>query len=202
MKPLGSFQQVYKVKSFHVTWQNIAAESPEVFARRVVGSAFKFTDLNRLFICTLGISSLNKILMMKHSLGSWRHPEVSASWHHSAHGDRRQHQHGQGHRHQVWHHPPRRRLPLHRRQRVQPEDPQRERRGRERTLLQSETETSTSGMMTMRISFIFIYLQVEQERIDKVWPKLRVLARSSPTDKHTLVKGELLVLLHFLPPLM
>uniref|UniRef100_A0A8C9QYM8 Calcium-transporting ATPase n=1 Tax=Scleropages formosus TaxID=113540 RepID=A0A8C9QYM8_SCLFO len=30
---------------------------------------------------------------------------------------------------------------------------------------------------------------VEQERIDKVWPKLRVLARSSPTDKHTLVKG-------------
>uniref|UniRef100_A0A3Q1ENI2 ATPase plasma membrane Ca2+ transporting 2 n=1 Tax=Acanthochromis polyacanthus TaxID=80966 RepID=A0A3Q1ENI2_9TELE len=33
--------------------------------------------------------------------------------------------------------------------------------------------------------------EVEQERIDKVWPKLRVLARSSPTDKHTLVKGEL-----------
>ncbi|KAL1265183.1 hypothetical protein QQF64_003210, partial [Cirrhinus molitorella] len=31
--------------------------------------------------------------------------------------------------------------------------------------------------------------EVEQERIDKVWPKLRVLARSSPTDKHTLVKG-------------
>src|SRR4029434_6948281 len=32
-------------------------------------------------------------------------------------------------------------------------------------------------------------LQVEQERIDKVWPKLRVLARSSPTDTHTLVTG-------------
>ncbi|CAF90203.1 unnamed protein product, partial [Tetraodon nigroviridis] len=32
-------------------------------------------------------------------------------------------------------------------------------------------------------------LQVEQDRLDKVWPKLRVLARSSPTDKHTLVKG-------------
>ncbi|XP_057217609.1 plasma membrane calcium-transporting ATPase 2 isoform X4 [Triplophysa rosa] len=31
--------------------------------------------------------------------------------------------------------------------------------------------------------------EVEQERIDKLWPKLRVLARSSPTDKHTLVKG-------------
>uniref|UniRef100_A0A8C5CH68 Calcium-transporting ATPase n=1 Tax=Gadus morhua TaxID=8049 RepID=A0A8C5CH68_GADMO len=31
--------------------------------------------------------------------------------------------------------------------------------------------------------------EVEQERLDKVWPNLRVLARSSPTDKHTLVKG-------------
>uniref|UniRef100_A0A8C1YE51 Calcium-transporting ATPase n=1 Tax=Cyprinus carpio TaxID=7962 RepID=A0A8C1YE51_CYPCA len=31
--------------------------------------------------------------------------------------------------------------------------------------------------------------EIEQELIDKVWPKLRVLARSSPTDKHTLVKG-------------
>ncbi|XP_073724821.1 plasma membrane calcium-transporting ATPase 4 [Misgurnus anguillicaudatus] len=31
--------------------------------------------------------------------------------------------------------------------------------------------------------------EIEQERIDKIWPKLRVLARSSPADKHTLVKG-------------
>ncbi|XP_015227703.1 PREDICTED: plasma membrane calcium-transporting ATPase 1-like [Cyprinodon variegatus] len=31
--------------------------------------------------------------------------------------------------------------------------------------------------------------EIEQERIDKIWPKLRVLARSSPMDKHTLVKG-------------
>ncbi|KAK0152595.1 Plasma membrane calcium-transporting ATPase 1 [Merluccius polli] len=31
--------------------------------------------------------------------------------------------------------------------------------------------------------------EIEQEQIDKIWPKLRVLARSSPTDKHTLVKG-------------
>ncbi|KAM6215224.1 plasma membrane calcium-transporting ATPase 2 isoform 8-T8 [Rhynchocyon petersi] len=31
--------------------------------------------------------------------------------------------------------------------------------------------------------------EIEQDRIDKIWPKLRVLARSSPTDKHTLVKG-------------
>lgn len=31
--------------------------------------------------------------------------------------------------------------------------------------------------------------QVQQHLVDKVWPKLRVLARSSPTDKYTLVKG-------------
>ncbi|KAM8934858.1 plasma membrane calcium-transporting ATPase 3 isoform 3-T3 [Pelodytes ibericus] len=31
--------------------------------------------------------------------------------------------------------------------------------------------------------------EIEQERLDKIWIKLRVLARSSPTDKHTLVKG-------------
>jgi hypothetical protein len=29
---------------------------------------------------------------------------------------------------------------------------------------------------------------VQQKLLDKIWPKLRVLARSSPTDKHTLVK--------------
>jgi len=31
--------------------------------------------------------------------------------------------------------------------------------------------------------------QVRQELVDKVWPRLRVLARSSPQDKYTLVKG-------------
>lgn len=31
--------------------------------------------------------------------------------------------------------------------------------------------------------------EVQQHLIDKVWPRLRVLARSSPTDKYTLVKG-------------
>ncbi|CAL8369267.1 unnamed protein product [Lota lota] len=31
--------------------------------------------------------------------------------------------------------------------------------------------------------------EIEQERIDKIWPKLRVLARSSPSDKYILVKG-------------
>ena len=30
---------------------------------------------------------------------------------------------------------------------------------------------------------------MQQELFDKVWPKLRVLARSSPQDKYTLVKG-------------
>jgi Ca2+ transporting ATPase len=30
---------------------------------------------------------------------------------------------------------------------------------------------------------------IKQNLIDKIWPKLKVLARSSPTDKHTLVKG-------------
>lgn len=30
---------------------------------------------------------------------------------------------------------------------------------------------------------------IKQHLLDKVWPMLRVLARSSPTDKHTLVKG-------------
>jgi len=30
---------------------------------------------------------------------------------------------------------------------------------------------------------------VKQDLIDKIWPKLRVLARSSPQDKYTLVKG-------------
>lgn len=30
---------------------------------------------------------------------------------------------------------------------------------------------------------------MKQELLDRVWPRLRVLARSSPTDKYTLVKG-------------
>ena len=31
--------------------------------------------------------------------------------------------------------------------------------------------------------------EVQQSLLDQVWPRLRVLARSSPTDKYTLVKG-------------
>ncbi|XP_072422657.1 plasma membrane calcium-transporting ATPase 2-like [Chiloscyllium punctatum] len=33
------------------------------------------------------------------------------------------------------------------------------------------------------------YGEIDQERLDKVWPRLRVLARSSPNDKYVLVKG-------------
>ena len=32
-------------------------------------------------------------------------------------------------------------------------------------------------------------VQVSQKKFDEVWPNLRVLARSSPQDKYTLVKG-------------
>jgi len=35
----------------------------------------------------------------------------------------------------------------------------------------------------------FVYSKVEQQLFDKVWPQLRVLARSSPQDKYVLVKG-------------
>ena len=37
--------------------------------------------------------------------------------------------------------------------------------------------------------FFVCFLQVSQELFDKVWPNLRVLARSSPQDKYVLVKG-------------
>ena len=37
-----------------------------------------------------------------------------------------------------------------------------------------------------------VCVKVNQEKLDKVWPWLRVLARSSPQDKHTLVKGIIL----------
>ncbi len=73
--------------------------------------------------------TLNWHIFIYHSSGAWCYPEVPACWYHGAHGDRRQHKHSQGHSHQVWYHPPRRGLPLHRWQRVQQEDPQRERRG-------------------------------------------------------------------------
>lgn len=40
------------------------------------------------------------------------------------------------------------------------------------------------------------HLQVSQEKLDNIWPRLRVLARSSPQDKHTLVDGIISSRLH------
>lgn len=51
-------------------------------------------------------------------------------------------------------------------------------------------KNKTSNIVKFILISLSFFLQIEQERIDKIWPKLRVLARSSPTDKHTLVKGE------------
>ena len=36
---------------------------------------------------------------------------------------------------------------------------------------------------------IFFSLKVSQQKLDQIWPKLRVLARSQPIDKYNLVKG-------------
>ena len=50
-------------------------------------------------------------------------------------------------------------------------------------------------LLSAFFSFIGLFIlfdtpeQVKQELIDKVWPRLRVLARSSPQDKYNLVKG-------------
>lgn len=120
------------------------------------------------------------------------HQEVPACRHHGADGDGRQHQHGPGHRHQVRHPAARRRLHLPGGQRVQPADTQRKRRGEPRATRGDRRGPKLSGVyIRFTSSFPVSHFQIEQERIDKIWPKLRVLARSSPTDKHTLVKGTL-----------
>ena len=38
------------------------------------------------------------------------------------------------------------------------------------------------------IKYLF-WFQIRQDLLDKIWPRLRVLARSQPIDKYTLVKG-------------
>jgi len=43
--------------------------------------------------------------------------------------------------------------------------------------------------MLIRLHDVMRFYKIRQELIDKIWPKLRVLARSSPQDKYTLVKG-------------
>lgn len=45
---------------------------------------------------------------------------------------------------------------------------------------------STPERCSFGVSFTY---QFQQDLLDEIWPKLRVLARSSPTDKYTLVKG-------------
>jgi hypothetical protein len=122
---------------------------------------------------------------------------MPACWHHSPHGDRGQHQHSPGHCGQMRHHPARGGLPVLGGEGVQPEDPQRERRGSPAISglvlaaphsAQPSHPTPTCPS-TLALQHPCACPQIEQERLDKVWPKLRVLARSSPTDKHTLVKG-------------
>lgn len=55
----------------------------------------------------------------------------------------------------------------------------------------NKINTMIHGNIELRVSIFLIHVccQVQQHLLDKVWPKLRVLARSSPTDKYTLVKG-------------
>jgi len=43
--------------------------------------------------------------------------------------------------------------------------------------------------LAFRFQWERMLLKVKQELLDKIWPKLRVLARSSPQDKYNLVKG-------------
>jgi len=44
--------------------------------------------------------------------------------------------------------------------------------------------------LTLHVYLVLVFVQIDQGLIDKIWPNLRVLARSSPTDKYNLVKGE------------
>ena len=39
-----------------------------------------------------------------------------------------------------------------------------------------------------QVCFYFL-IKVSQAKLDQIWPKLRVLARSQPIDKYNLVKG-------------
>lgn len=37
--------------------------------------------------------------------------------------------------------------------------------------------------------YLYSLFQIDQNLFDQVWPRLRILARSSPLDKYNLVKG-------------
>ena len=43
--------------------------------------------------------------------------------------------------------------------------------------------------MNGALALTILYPQVSQAKLDEIWPRLRVLARSQPIDKFTLVKG-------------
>ena len=53
------------------------------------------------------------------------------------------------------------------------------------------SSTSTTYIVIIWTLHVLIF-QVRQDLLDKIWPRLRVLARSQPIDKYTLVKGEAL----------
>ena len=56
--------------------------------------------------------------------------------------------------------------------------------------VEEKTDPVNCVLLYSKSTFLWpFHFQVKPELFDKVWPKLRVLARSSPTDKHTLVKG-------------
>lgn len=44
-------------------------------------------------------------------------------------------------------------------------------------------------MFVSELLQICLTVQISQKKLDEVWPKLRVLARSSPQDKYNLVNG-------------
>ena len=50
-------------------------------------------------------------------------------------------------------------------------------------------EFSTEFFLVLDRWSCFTSLQIDQDLLDAVWPRLRVLARSSPEDKYNLVKG-------------
>ena len=50
-------------------------------------------------------------------------------------------------------------------------------------MIASPTQTLNYNVPSPSVS------QVSQSKLDEIWPKLRVLARSQPIDKYNLVKG-------------
>lgn len=46
-----------------------------------------------------------------------------------------------------------------------------------------------SILLSSSVTILILPFKVSQKKFDEVWPNLRVLARSSPEDKYTLVKG-------------